>query len=146
MLDNEVTMRVDNFGNKFWRNKNGELHRLDGPAVEYSDGHKEWWLNGRRHREGGPAFEVANDRKEWWLNGLLHRLDGPAFEGADGEKWWYLNGVLHREGGPAIEQRASGEKWWYLNGIRYETKESYFDALSYEGKRLCLISEDFLND
>ena len=122
MLDNEVTMRVDNFGNKFWRNKNGELHRLDGPAVEGANGSKEWWLNGRLHREGDPAFE-----------------------GVNGGKYWYLNGVLHREGGPAVEL-ASGYKRWYLNGIQYKTKESYFDALSYEGKRLCLISEDFLND
>ena len=61
-----------------------------------------------------------------------------------GEKQWYLNGRCHREGGPAIEF-ASGYKQWYLNGIQYETKESYFDALYYEGKRLCLISEDFLN-
>ena len=98
MPDNEVTMEVDNFGNKFWRNKNGVFHRLDGPAIEYSDGGKQW----------------------------------------------YLNGVLHREGCPAVIY-ADGSKSWYLNGVEYETKESYFDALSYEGKRLCLISEDFLN-
>lgn len=23
----------------------GKLHREDGPAVIFSDGHKEWWLN-----------------------------------------------------------------------------------------------------
>ena len=51
---------------------------------------------------------------------------------------------FHREGGPAFE-RANGQKEWYLNGALFETKESYFDALSYEGKRICLISEDFLN-
>ena len=121
MLDNEVTMRVDNFGNKFWRNKNGVFHRLDGPAFEHSDGDKEWWLNGVLHREGGPAIERADGHKQWWLNGRRHR-----------------------EGGPAIEY-SNGGKYWYLNGIQYETKESYFDALYYEGKRLCLISEDFLN-
>ena len=26
---------------------NGHLHREDGPAIEYSDGFKEWLLNGK---------------------------------------------------------------------------------------------------
>jgi hypothetical protein len=26
---------------------NGKRHRIDGPASEYSDGTKEWWINGR---------------------------------------------------------------------------------------------------
>ena len=30
-------------------NKQGELHRTDGPAIEYADGSKEWYLNGKRH-------------------------------------------------------------------------------------------------
>ncbi len=24
---------------------NGQLHRMDGPAVEYADGSREWWVN-----------------------------------------------------------------------------------------------------
>ena len=32
-------------GTKKWY-KNGELHREDGPAVEYFDGDKYWYLNG----------------------------------------------------------------------------------------------------
>ena len=143
MPDNEVTMEVDNFGNKRWRNKNGELHRLDGPAFEGAGG-KRWYLNGVLHREGGPAVERASG-KYWYLNGRCHREGGPAIERASGHKEWYLNGRLHREGGPAVEYSNGGKEWW-LNGIPFKTKESYFDALSYEGKRLCLISEDFLND
>jgi len=27
----------------FWK-LNGNLHREDGPAVEYANGYKEWWL------------------------------------------------------------------------------------------------------
>ena len=42
---------------KKWNNKNGELHREDGHAVEYASGSKEWWINGLRHREDGPAIE-----------------------------------------------------------------------------------------
>ena len=70
--------------------------------------------------------------------------EGLAVDSKNGHKQWWLNGRRHREGGPAIEY-SNGGKYWYLNGIQYETKESYFDALYYEGKRLCLISEDFLN-
>ena len=32
-------------GEKQWY-LNDKLHRLDGPAVEYSDGTKLWWVNG----------------------------------------------------------------------------------------------------
>jgi hypothetical protein len=32
-------------GHKTWC-LNGQLHREDGPAVEYTDGDKSWWLNG----------------------------------------------------------------------------------------------------
>ena len=29
----------------------GKLHREDGPAIEYDDGDKEWWLNGKQVTE-----------------------------------------------------------------------------------------------
>ena len=35
----ESTMKIEN-GNKVWRNKQGQLHRLDGPAFEHADGTK----------------------------------------------------------------------------------------------------------
>ena len=38
-------VRVTQEGTKFWY-LNGELHREDGPAVEYEDGTKKWYLNG----------------------------------------------------------------------------------------------------
>jgi hypothetical protein len=34
-----------------WRNENGLLHREDGPAIEYLNGDKEWYLNGMEHTE-----------------------------------------------------------------------------------------------
>jgi hypothetical protein len=43
--------------------KNGKLHREDGPAVEYADGSKKWYLNGKLHREGGPAVEYCRRHK-----------------------------------------------------------------------------------
>lgn len=47
---------------------NGKLHRVDGPAVEYSDGSKEWFLNDTRHRVDGPAIENPNGTKEYWIH------------------------------------------------------------------------------
>jgi hypothetical protein len=45
--------RVKNIGTKGkqWVNKNGELHRTDGPAIEWADGTKYWYVNGNRLTE-----------------------------------------------------------------------------------------------
>ena len=53
-----------------WYNEKGELHREDGPAVEWACGHKSWFKEGQRHRENGPAIEWANGYKEWYLDGV----------------------------------------------------------------------------
>jgi hypothetical protein len=66
-------------------------------------GTKRWYLNGNLHRTDGPAIEYVSGSKEWYLNGNLHRTDGPAVELASGSKCWYLNGKRHREDGPAVE-------------------------------------------
>lgn len=55
-------------------------------------GTKTWWLNGEYHREDGPAIEYTNGDKYWFLNDKRHREDGPAVELADGSKFWFLNG------------------------------------------------------
>ncbi len=114
-----------------WRNAEGQLHRVDGPAFERSDGHAEWWEKGKRHRENGPAMEYAGGSKFWYLNGKYHREAGPAVEWADGMKKWFLNGEwqrteyyneegqLHREDGPAAVVWADGTKHWYLNDKRH---------------------------
>ena len=66
---NESTCRTDRHGNKYWENEEGELHRTDGPAIEFSNGSKFWYQNGKRHREDGPAVEYANGEKEFWVRG-----------------------------------------------------------------------------
>lgn len=48
--------------------------------------------SGQLHRVDGPAVECENGTKYWCQNGQLHRLDGPAFEGANGEKIWFIRG------------------------------------------------------
>ena len=69
-----------------------ELHREDGPAIEFKTGSKYWYINGKCHRENGPAVECANGDKVWWINGKRHREDGPAVEYADGSKEWWIDG------------------------------------------------------
>jgi hypothetical protein len=36
--------RIDLTGNKRWWS-NGKVHRTDGPAIEWPDGHVQWFLN-----------------------------------------------------------------------------------------------------
>ena len=86
------------------------------------DGTKQWFLNGELHREDGPAVEWPDGSKWWFLNGKLHREGGPAVEWADGIKYWYLHDKLHREGGPAFEH-SNGSKRWFLNGKEYSESE-----------------------
>jgi len=44
------------------------LHRLDGPAIEYSNGTKEWFQCGKCHRTDGPAVIWSDGDEEWWVN------------------------------------------------------------------------------
>jgi len=46
------------------------------------------------HRHDGPAVEWFDGTKAWWVDGKRHRLDGPAIEYADGDKFWYVDGVF----------------------------------------------------
>ena len=84
-------IEVDCHGNRFYYNSAGQLHRESEPAIEYVDGHKEWWQNGQLHRTDGPAVEWWDGDKRWYQNGQRHRIDGPAVMYADGSKAWYIN-------------------------------------------------------
>lgn len=79
-------------GDIVFKNKNGELHREDGPAVMWENGTKEWWIHDQLHREDGPAIEWADGSKEWCIHNRLHREDGPAVEESNGHKAWYIRG------------------------------------------------------
>lgn len=119
MHNEESILSVDEYGTKRWRNKDGELHRIDGPAVESHNGDKGWFTKGRFHRIDGPAVEMVG-YKVWYHCGEKHRIDGPA----------------------VYEDEA---KRFYLRGKYFKTKEAFFDALTDEEKSIALFSEDFLN-
>ena len=85
--------RTGSNGTLRYYNAQGQLHRVHGPAVEYSDGSYEWRYHGLLHRLDGPAVESSDVYREWCQNGRRHRLDGPAVEWTNGSKFWYINGV-----------------------------------------------------
>ena len=60
---------VDEYGTVIWYNADGQSHRVNGPAIEYADGSKYWYVNGQRHRNDGPAIEWPDGMKSWYLNG-----------------------------------------------------------------------------
>jgi hypothetical protein len=116
------------------KNKNKPICKIDSTGTKY------WRLNGNLHREDGPAIEWVGGNKSWYLNGKLHREDGPAVEYANGTKKWGLNNKIHREDGPAIEY-PNGYKEWYLNDVEY-TKQEYYRELVRKG--LCTEQEAFI--
>lgn len=50
----------------------GNKHRVDGPAVIYTNGTKEWYFNNKLHRTDGPAMMLYNGSKFWFLNGMRY--------------------------------------------------------------------------
>jgi hypothetical protein len=68
-------IEINSNGSKFYYNDKAMniFHREDGPAIEWRDGSKSWYLNGKLHREDGPAYEGADGHKEWWLNAARFR-------------------------------------------------------------------------
>ena len=111
----EKYIKIDEYGTKIYY-KDREMsiiHRNDGPAIEYSSGSKEWWVDGVMHREDGPAvILVTKPRKEWWINGNLHRDDGPAIE-------YGTNSYGYPE-----------HCAYYIDGERYTDKEHYTQAIA----------------
>lgn len=110
------------------RNPYKDLHREDGPAAEYSNGDKIWFLNDYYHRIGNPAVERSDGSKAWWVNGSLHRLDGPAVENNPKVGYWYTNGWFvegkkHRIDGPAIESLEKNE--WWINDVKLRIIPKY---------------------
>ena len=92
----------------------------------HTDGDKWWYLNDNLHREDGPAVEYVNGDKYWYLNDNLHREDGPAIELADGDKWWYLNGkeLTEQEHKEATTSKTTcSGKEVIIDGVTYVLKE-----------------------
>ncbi len=90
----KLIKKINSYGTIYYRNEQNQLHREDGPTIEYANGDKYWYQNDKLHREDGPALEWSNGDKFWYQNGKFHREDGPAVEHANGDKYWYYNNQL----------------------------------------------------
>jgi hypothetical protein len=110
---NRPPTEVDENGTKIWRDDEGELHRINGPAMIEANGDETWFYHGWIDREDGPAMIMHDNsgnriREEWRWNDQLHRKDGPAviIYNKDGirirEEWWIRN-KLHRKDAPAVK-------------------------------------------
>lgn len=95
--ETKENVKVDADGTRRYLNDDGMLHRVDGPAVECSNGSKMWYIDGELHREDGPAIESKNGDKYWAIDGKFHRTDGPAVELADGTTEWYTRGTKQKK-------------------------------------------------
>ena len=70
-MKQEQYIRIDRYRDKYYH-KDREmiiLHRLDGPAIECAEGHKQWWVDGKLHRLDGPAIIWSNGDKVWYVDG-----------------------------------------------------------------------------
>jgi hypothetical protein len=92
-MQEEIYIHINKNSNKFcYKDKAMTVfHRTDGPAVEYADGSKSWYVDGKLHRSDGPAVEHSDGYNAWYVDGKLHRSDGPAVEYSDGSKAWYVD-------------------------------------------------------
>ena len=63
--------RVDGTGTLRYYDALGQLHRIHGPAFTSPGGHqRSWYQNGRRHRVDGPAVEWSDGYRAWFINGI----------------------------------------------------------------------------
>ena len=90
-------IKSNSYGTYYYKDEDCTIyHREDGPAIEYADGDKSWYLNGFLNRSDGPAVDFK-ESKRWCKNNKLHRIDGPAIENSNGIKLWFLNGEEYSE-------------------------------------------------
>ena len=62
-------VEVDHRGTRRYFNSNNQLHRENGPAIEYADGSQCWCRDNALHREDGPAVMFVSGRMCWYLYG-----------------------------------------------------------------------------
>ena len=82
-LDNHIDLTIDVDGTKRWFNEDGDLHREDGPAIEFANGTKFWCIYGYYHRINGPAIEHNWGDNQWWYENNL----APVTSQEEFEQW-----------------------------------------------------------
>jgi len=85
-------VEMDTLGTIYYYNKEGQLHNLKGPAIEYPDDFKVYYVNGKVNRLNGPAVLGPNGYQAYYINDKLHRTDGPAKIYPDGRVEYWVKG------------------------------------------------------
>jgi hypothetical protein len=119
--EEERSCITDSQGTKRWYNSAKKCHRdNDKPAITYTNGDKEWFIDGKHHRDGDKPSCEYSSKKLWHTNGILTRdNDLPAIEYTNGDKYWYKDAKLHRDNDlPAVE-KVDGYKEWYQHGLKH---------------------------
>lgn len=88
--EKDVQMKVTkkfHFGSTImYYNEHNQLHCENGPAISWSDGVEQWWINGKLHRVDGPAVTDPDGYQSWWLNDIQY---------SHGE-WLYLLSIEYK--------------------------------------------------
>lgn len=117
-------------GGEWWNLANGQLHRVDGPAMQHGGGvagggSEHWIRHDRWDRVDGPAWRSGLDEM-WYRNDVLHRYseDGPAVRrcgglAARGDIEYWVHGMLHSDpaDGPAVLRRGGPELGGYAEYV-----------------------------
>ncbi len=119
--DNDVIITTDEFGTVRYT-KNGELHRLDGPALIKLNGTMKYYQNDELHRIGGPAV-IKHDKLMYYQHDELHidplnNVQRPTVIYSNGSVDYHWHNKLHRLDGPAII-KINRVVEYYQNGERH---------------------------
>lgn len=132
MTANEITST--RIGNRIeYRNKLGQLHREDGPAMVYDTGDEYYYINNKLHRLDGPAV-ITSTGTQYYNNGLRHRVGAPAVITSYGSCEYYQHGKLHRLDGPATHAKNGTYGRYYVNGRHLTKKKFQLDYLGIKPK------------
>jgi hypothetical protein len=53
------------------KNEQGQLHCVNGPALEYKDGSYKCYINGKLQSMNKPSVKIIHEKHiwtEWWIN------------------------------------------------------------------------------
>lgn len=136
---------IDRHGTQLWY-KDDELHRVDGPAVIYTDGDIGWFIDGVGIRSSQLYQQLAGLSDEDMLSLILKygspTKENPEYDEYTNAQFWYNDySKLHRTDGPAAIY-SSSIKFWYINGVKITSADEYQQLTSLTDDQMsALITE-----
>jgi hypothetical protein len=70
-----LTKTTKAYNDSVYRNTEGRLHRIGGPAIIRSNGTQAYWVDGKRHRTDGPAVIYLNGNQEYYVDDVEYTED-----------------------------------------------------------------------